>query len=276
MKMLFHVFGIPIHFFGVMIAVGILAALWVARKEIKRKNLELDKLYDLATYTLLAVVIGARIFYIVFYRLSYYMENPIDIIKVYEGGLSVHGGIVGGLIVAIVYVRRHQLDFWSYADAIVPGVILAQGIGRVGCDVFGKIMSSGYPWGIEIQGELVHPVQLYEALLNYIVFYVLWQKRKRVAYKGQLFVWYLLFFSINRGVVEIFRYNPTVIGWLSISHVLSVLFIIVALILRRRLKSKKGEDTAMEIGTKDHPILVVAILLALTVVSIVLFYGVHL
>ena len=88
-------------------------------------------------------------------------------------------------------------------------------------------------------------------------------------------MWYLLFFSINRGVVEIFRYNPTVIGWLSISHVLSVLFIIVALILRRRLKTKKGEDTTMEIGTKDHPILVVAMLLALTIVSIVLFYGVH-
>lgn len=273
--MLFSIFGIPIHFFGIMIAVGILAAIWVAGKEVKRKSLDLNKFYDLATYTIIAAIIGARIFYIVFYRLSYYIENPIDVFKVYEGGLSVHGGIAGGLIVAIFYVKKHQIDFWKYADAVIPGVILAQGIGRVGCDVFGKTMNQVYIWGVEYQGAIVHPVQLYEAILNYIVFYILWRKRKHVTYKGQLFVWYLILFSVNRGIVELFRYNPTVIGWLSISHVLSIIFIIFGLILRKILKNRKDSESHEDFNGKEHPLKTLAMLAILIVASIIVFYYVQ-
>lgn len=232
MKILFYVFGFPVHFFGAMIALGFLAGIILSFYEVKRKNLDTERIFDLATYGIISAVIGARIFYIIFYDLSYYLKNPAEIILITEGGLSIHGGLIGAFLFGIYYFRRHKLSFLQYADAIVPGIILGQGIGRVGCDVFGKVMMNSFPWGIERQGQLLHPTQVYEFILNYIVFYLLWRKRKNIKYNGQLFVWYIVLFSINRGIVEMFRYNPTIIGWFSISHLLSVLFIIVAMILR--------------------------------------------
>jgi len=239
MKILFSVFGFPTYFFGVMISFGLIAGILISCIEAKRKRLEIDKIYDLAIYGIMSAIVGARLFYILFYDLSYYLKNPIDIILISEGGLSIHGGLIGAFIFGLCYFRKHKLSFLQYADAIVPGIILGQGIGRVGCDVFGKVMNSSLPWGIERQGQLLHPTQVYEFILNYIVFYILWRKRKSIKYNGQLFVWYLVLFAINRSFVELFRYNPAIIGWFSISHLLSLGLIIMAIMIRI-LSTNKG------------------------------------
>lgn len=229
MKVLFYLFGFPVYFFGVMIALAMLAGIFIAYREVKRKELEVDILFDLVLYGILSALIGARVFYILFYDWSYYVQNPGDILKINEGGLSIHGGLLGAFIFAFCYFRKQQISFFAYADALAPGIILGQGIGRVGCDVFGKVMSTAHLWGIERQGQLLHPVQVYEFLLDYLVFFILWNKRKIISYNGQLFLWYVILFSINRGTVEFFRENPPVSGWFSISHLLSVLFIAGAL-----------------------------------------------
>ena len=232
MKVLFSVFGIQIYFFGVMIALGIIAGILISYRELNRKKLEANRVLDLAVYGITFAIIGARIFYIIFYNLSYYLNNPIEVIMISEGGLSIHGGLIGAFLFGIYYFRKHKLSFLQYADAIVPGIILGQGIGRVGCDVFGKVMNNSLPWGILRQGQLVHPTQIYEFLLNYTVFYILWRKRKNISYNGQLFVWYLILFAINRSIVELFRYNPSIIGWFSISHLLSIGLILVSIIIK--------------------------------------------
>jgi len=89
----------------------------------------------------------------------------------------------------VFYIRKHKLSFFKYADALAPGIILGQGIGRVGCDVFGKAMTVPYAWGIEHQGQLLHPAQVYEFLLNYLVFFILWRKRKSIRYDGIILRW---------------------------------------------------------------------------------------
>ncbi|HYE10804.1 MAG TPA: prolipoprotein diacylglyceryl transferase [Patescibacteria group bacterium] len=276
MKILFYVFSIPIHFFGVMIALGILGGLAVAYFEVKRKNLNVDKMLDIVIYSTISAVVTARLFYILFYDLSNYMNNPLDIFKIYEGGLSIHGGLLGAFAFAVFYVRKHKLNFFKYADALAPGIILGQGIGRVGCDVFGKVMSTSYAWGIERQGQLLHPAQVYEFLLDYLVFFFLWRKRKSVKYDGQLFIWYIILFSINRSVVELFRYNPSVAGWFSISHLLSVLFIagaiIVMFVIRKKkidINEAKIEDTSVHRMDWVKDILLT---LVLVTVSLLVFY----
>lgn len=279
MKVLFYIFGIPVHFFGVMIALGILAGIFVAYLEAKRKKLDIEKLFDIALYSIISSVVGARVFYILFYDLSYYLSNPAEIIKINEGGLSIHGGLLGAFAFAFIYFKKHKLNFFKYADAIAPGIILGQGIGRIGCDVFGKVMSIVRPWGIERQGQLLHPAQVYEFMLDYVVFFILWRKRKSTKYDGQLFIWYVILFSINRSIVELFRNNPSVAGWFSISHLLSVLLIIGVVILMFYAKKKKidnPDDCNEEIAThtldwvKD-----VLITLALIVVSLIIFYTVQ-
>ncbi|PKM52221.1 MAG: prolipoprotein diacylglyceryl transferase [Firmicutes bacterium HGW-Firmicutes-7] len=276
MKVLFYIFGYPVHFFGVMIALGMLGGLLIAYLEVKRKKLQVEKLFDIALYSMISAVVGARLFFILFYNLSYYLKNPIDILKINEGGLSIHGGLIGAFVFGIIYFRKNKLGFFKYADAIAPGIILGQGIGRIGCDVFGKVMSVPFPWGIERQGQLLHPAQVYEFLMNYLVFFFLWRKRKNIRYNGQIFLWYIILFSINRGVVELFRNNPSVAGWFSISHLLSVLFIIGAIIVMYMARKKKQDTPTINIESKRTKIkgwlLDGLITLTLMVASIIIFY----
>lgn len=241
MKILFNIYGFPVPFFGTMIAIGMLAALFVAYLEANRKGLDIDSLLDIVLYSIISAVVGARLVYIVFYNLPYYINNPIDIIKINEGGLSIHGGLIGAFIFAFFYIRKNKLNFFKYADAVAPAIILGQGIGRIGCDVFGKVMSTPLLWGIERQGQFLHPAQVYEFMLDYLVFFILWRKRKTIKYDGQLFSWYIILFSINRSVVELFRTNPSIAGWFSISHLLSLLFIIGAVILMHFAKKKNTD-----------------------------------
>lgn len=279
MKILFHVFGFPVHFFGLMIAIGILAGIYVAYLEVKRKKLDVDKSFDIAIYSIIAAIVGARLFFILFYDLSYYLENPIEIIKIYEGGLSIHGGLISAFLAAFFYIRKNKLNFFQYADAMAPGIILGQAIGRIGCDVFGKVMASPLPWGIQYQGQLVHPAQVYEFLLNYLVFFILWRKRKTIEYDGQIFVWYAILFSINRGVIEMFRTNPYILGWFSVSHLLSLLFIIGAAALMSL--AKKRSTGILSDGMEHHPgpgtdlAKDSLLILSLAAVSLVIFYAVQ-
>ena len=276
MKVLFHVFGVPIQFFGVMIAIGMLAGIFVAHKEIKRKGLDTENFFDIVLYSIISAIVGARLFYIIFYNPLYYIENPIEIFKVYEGGLSIHGGLLGAFIVDFVYIKKHKLNFFKYADAIAPGIILGQGIGRIGCDVFGKPISSILPWGVSYGGQLLHPTQVYEFVLNYLVFFILWRKRKNVKYNGQIFILYIILFSINRGVVELFRVNPSIIGWFSISHLLSAIFIIGAFILMYMIKHGTFGPTAtkIEVATEKKSDLLkdILIVIGLILASITIFY----
>ncbi|ERJ11249.1 prolipoprotein diacylglyceryl transferase [Haloplasma contractile] len=227
----FHLFGLPISFLGLMTMIGVLVGLYIAKKEVKRRGLNVDVLDDLALYTVTSGVLGARLFYILFYNLNYYIKHPVDIIKIYDGGMSIHGALFTAFIVAFVYIRKNNLSFLKYADAVAPSIILGQGIGRVGCDVFGKPMDDPKFWGVMFHGQIAHPVQVYEFMLNYLVFFILWRIRKHTKYDGQLFFLYVILFSINRGIVEFFRINPIIFGWFSISHLLSLLFILLTLIV---------------------------------------------
>ncbi|MBS4041396.1 MAG: prolipoprotein diacylglyceryl transferase [Flavobacteriales bacterium] len=278
MKTLFSIGSIHIQLFGVMIAVGIVVGFYILSLEVKRKALDDNKITDLAIYTVLIGILGARINYIIAFNPSYYIANPLEIIMLQKGGLSIQGGLIAGILFALWYVKKKAIPLGKTADAFAPAVIIGQAIGRVGCDVFGVAMSKPWFWGVQVEGQLLHPAQIYEAVLNYILFFVLWQKRKSIKYNGELFIYYLVGFSINRFLVEFARSNPIIFGPITIAHVYSLVLIAGAFILGLWFKSRGDSDRELlsnEINITTFEKKSFLIILTATIISIIFYYFIH-
>lgn len=255
---------------------GILSGLWIMLKEAKRKELNIDKMYDLVIYTVITGIVGARLYYVIAFNFSYYLENPLEILFVHQGGLSIQGALVGGILAAIWYIRKNGLPFWKTADTFAPGIIIGQAIGRIGCDVFGIPMNKAYPWGISIGGQILHPAQLYEVFLDLILFAYLWTKRGKTEYDGQLFIHYIIGFSINRAIVEFFRSNPIVFEPLTVAHVTSLIVIIVALLIQRIIRNKEElrqesvGNATMTVGFNEY-----ALISLIGIIGTIIYYNIH-
>ncbi len=238
MEPLFKIGPFSIYLFGLMIGIGVLVGLYFFLKEAKKRGYEDKVLLDGVIYSFIGGVIGARIIYILVYNPSYYLSNPLDVFLIHNGGLSIHGGLLGGLTVGFLFLKKKKLPIWKTLDIAAPFIILAQGISRIGCDVFGAPISSDAFWTINVDGEYFHPAQAYEFLLNYLLFGYLWLRLKSKHYHGQVFLHYLVGFLVIRGIVEFARINPMIIGPFSVSHLLSLIGIIFALFIMNYLKKK--------------------------------------
>lgn len=279
MKILFTVAGYPIHLFGLTIALGIMAGYNVMLREAKRKRLDVEKTSNLAFYVVAAAIVGARVLYIIAFNPAYYLKNPLHIFMIQQGGISIQGALIAGVIFAYWYVKRHQLPFWKTADSFAPAIILGQAIGRVGCDVFGVPMEGTWFWGVQVNGQLLHPAQIYEAMLNFLLFLLLWHKRKKIRYDGQLFVYYMAGFSFNRLIVEFFRTNPHVIGPISIAHVFGLAMIAATLMVGKWLKQKEqkpqnsGGNATVAIQVIEWKM--AGVVLTAMVLSVMFYYFIH-
>ncbi|SFC03954.1 phosphatidylglycerol:prolipoprotein diacylglycerol transferase [Alkalibacterium subtropicum] len=273
---LFSIGHFSISLLGVTSALGMIIGLLLIQKEGERKRLDKDMLMDLGLYTALLGIIGARLGYILFFNLDHYLANPLDIFKISQGGLSIQGAILVAGSFAFWFMKKKKMAVWKTADAIVPGVILGQAIGRVGCDVFGVPMSRNWPWGVMVGGELLHPAQLYEVALNFILFLIIWRRRQTAKFDGELFFIYVIGFAFNRFIVEFFRSNPQAIGSLSIAHVLSLLIIVLGLLLLMFMRNKQVSqiEYTSEAGTLKNAIVYGIIVLGF-IVSVVFYYGIH-
>lgn len=275
-RILIHLGPFAVYTFGVSISIGALTAIWLADREAKRVKMDAEQVTTLSMIILLAGILGARIFFVLFYEPIYYWHNPLDVFKIYEGGLSIHGGILGAILVGLWYTKRTSLPFWKVADILAPAAVLAQGIARVGCDVYGKVMTVLWPWGVYFQGQPVHPVQIYETLLDLALFLFLWGKRERQKYQGQIFIYYLGGYALIRLVLEFFRTNPVLIGILTPAHFTSIVFITIALVLDRWRSKSDINDTR----TREVPALWVSpkvwgAVLVLAAASVWIFYDLN-
>lgn len=275
MKELFSIGPIHIYFFGLMIAIAAIAGGAFAIKQGEKRGINEDIMFNLIIIVLISGVLGARLFYILFYDPSFYFKNPGEIIKIDEGGLSIHGGIFSAIVAGYVYSIKSKIAFFKLADIAVMGIALAQGIGRVGCDVFGKAMINIMPWGINYNGQILHPAQVYEFILDYILFIILWRRSYKKKFEGELFVIYLIAFPIIRGIVEFFRINPVVWGPFSISHLLSLVLVVIGLVSYIFLSKRTKEDCDVFTENKISLATMIFYLIALIAVSIFIFYFVQ-
>lgn len=209
--------SLTIFTYGFLLALAFLAAIAVAGREARRVGLPTGRVYDLCFYSIVAALIGARFFQVLL-DWPYFLAHPLDIVKVWDGGLAFQGGLLLGIITAIIYIRRHNLPVWQTLDILALGMPLGQCIGRLGCFMagccFGK--PTDLPWGVTFThpetlgpiGVKVHPTQLYESLLALGVFAVLFRLRLRKRFEGQLLGAYFLLAGLVRFGVEFFRGDP--------------------------------------------------------------------
>jgi phosphatidylglycerol:prolipoprotein diacylglycerol transferase len=246
---LFKLWKLEIRTYGVMIAIGIILGTIIAMKEGRRKGIRDSDINDFLFYGIIFGIIGARIYYVLFSDPNTYLKNPFDIIAVWKGGLAIHGGVIGGFITAVIFCKKRNISFLKFADTLTPSLILGQGIGRIGCLSAGCCygVPTSLPWGIkftniEAMAPLniyLHPTQIYEFLLDMIVFIIIWRFRKRINLDGGLFLLYLLSYGIVRFFVEIFRGDKLMIfGLISAAQTMSIIFIISSIIGYLILKSR--------------------------------------
>ncbi|MFO7964489.1 MAG: prolipoprotein diacylglyceryl transferase [Desulfobacterales bacterium] len=206
--------NISIYTYGFFIAVGFVSGILLAKKEAERRGIDPDRMMDLAFYIIIAAIIGSRLFYVLMTPKTF-IGNPLDVFKVWEGGLVFYGGFIGAVIAAVWYIRRQSLDMWKIADSVAPAIALGQFFGRLGCFsagcCYGKICDQ--PWAVTFHdpnslapvGIPLHPTQLYHALGNALIFATLWTFRKRTRFNGQLFWMYVMIYGGVRAALEIFR-----------------------------------------------------------------------
>lgn len=243
---------LTVHTYGVLIAVGFLVALGLAVKQARIAGISQDVMLDFGIYTLLAGIIGSRIFFIMT-NWSHYRLHPADMVKIWEGGLVFYGGVLFALLTALWYARRRGLPLWQTADIWAPSIAIGHAIGRLGCFCAGCCYgrpAGGLPWAVTftdadslaIKGVPLHPSQLYESAAEFLNFLILIILRRRRSFQGQLFWVYMLNYSVIRSVVETFR-GDAVRGFLfpgfSISQGISVLMFVSAILMIMKLRNKR-------------------------------------
>ena len=240
----FEIFGMDIRWYGIIIGSGVLMAFLSSYFLAKRKDLDFDIITDGFLWSFPFGIIGARLYYVAFdFKYGNY-ETFFDIINTRNGGMAIHGGLIGALLVAFIFTRYKKINFFEYIDVIMPGVILAQAIGRWGNfmnqeahgEAVTKEFISKFPEfiqnGMLINGEYYHPTFLYESIWNLVVFVlliVILNKKKKQ--HGIVIGSYMILYSIGRFFIEGMRTDSLMVLGLRTAQLISLAGIIAGAIL---------------------------------------------
>lgn len=242
----FEIFGRPIYWYGILIATGVLLGIYLAMRYARRLNYDPEMILDFALLAIPFAIIGARLYYVVF-QWEIYKNNPVDIFKIWQGGLAIYGAVIGGVIAAGIFSRWRKIKFWDLADIVAPSLILGQAIGRWGNffnqEAYGNLVTDPawqwFPFAVYIEAreEWHLATFFYESMWNFLVFIFLMWYRKRRKRSGDIFLLYLLLYSCGRIVIEGFRTDSLYLGPFRVSQLLAGLLIVfstVMLVVRRR------------------------------------------
>lgn len=252
----FHIGGISVAFYGLIIGIGMICGILVAQSDAKRRGQDPELYLDFAIYGILFAILGARIYYVVF-QWGYYKDHLTEIMNLRKGGLAIYGGIIAAVMTLYVFTKKRKISFFSMADSAVLGLITGQIIGRWGnffnCEAFGGYTDSLFAMRIKrsivnpsmISQELidhlivengieyiqVHPTFLYESLWNVcVLLFMLWY-RKRKKFDGEMLLIYFAGYGIGRTWIEGLRTDSLLIPGteLAVSQLLSISLVVVSL-----------------------------------------------
>lgn len=250
-----------IYTYGLFVALGFISGVTIAKKEAERLGRDPGPVSDLCFYILLSSIVGARLFFVAV-NPEMFIPTPLEIFKIWNGGLVFYGGFIAALIVTFVYLKKKKLPLWETTDILAPGLAAGHVLGRIGCFFagccFGK--ECHLPWAVTFSHPLslaplgipLHPSQLYEVANNLIVFGVLWWFRKRKAYDGQVFWTYLSMYGVTRAFLEIFRGDPRGLffnGYLSVSQIIGLSLFIIGLSMLITKPGVRGKDKPPQVKT---------------------------
>ena len=267
----FTIFGIEIAFYGVIIGLAMLTGALVAYREANKTGQSVDDYIDFTLYTLIAAIVGARLYYVIF-EWDYYSKNPAQIFNLRAGGLAIYGGVIASVITLIIFCKVKKTKFFLMADTAIQGLVIGQVIGRWG-NFLNREAYGGYTDGlfamqipyseatalnedilshiVDVNGVpfiQVQPTFLYEGMWNFALFVFICLYKRHKKFDGEIFFTYLVGYGIGRFIIEGMRTDQLVIkalGGVAVSQILSLLLAIsgLAYIIYRRIRLTKAVST---------------------------------
>lgn len=252
-RVAFNIFGFNVYYYSLCILLGVIVAYILITREGKKQGLTKEFTSDLIFYTLIIGILGARVYYCVF-NLDYYLANPSEILKIYNGGLAIHGGVIAGLIFVYFYTKKKNVSFIKILDIVAPAVIIAQSFGRWG-NFFNQEAHGGITTyqnlknmhipefiinGVYIEGKYYYPTFFFESIWCLIGFIILMIARKnKNLRKGFQIGFYFIWYGIGRFFIEALRTDSLMFFNLKIAQIVSLVGIIIGIIIIVTNRNKK-------------------------------------
>ncbi|MAE13507.1 prolipoprotein diacylglyceryl transferase [Candidatus Woesearchaeota archaeon] len=238
---LFQIGSLEIRYYGIVYVLGFLMAYWFlsrAASSGRIRNLTKDGVDDLILYLFVGLLVGSRLFYFLFWSETSLLSDPVALFRIWEGGMSFHGGIVGIVLAALLFCKRSKVSFYALGDLVVIPTAFALFLGRIANFINGELVGvvSNIWWCVQFQGYdgCRHPSQLYEAGKNLFVFFVLlWMDRRKVVMKfkeGFLFWSFIGLYGVFRFLTNIWRDDPRWLG-ISLGQGFSLVMVVVAVVV---------------------------------------------
>lgn len=235
--------SITIRWYGIIMSVGFLLALWISIKLAPIRSIKKEDIYDAFIILIPSILIGARIFHVIS-EWSYYSDNIIKILYIWQGGIAFHGGLLGGIIAASIFCKKKKIKFYDLADILAVPLALGLFLGRIGNfinqEFYGK--PTDLPWGIyfdDVEGKR-HPSQIYESIKNFIIFIVLLNlyKLKRIR-SGNIFWIFVFLYSSFRFFVEFYKDLPPLFLGMTWGQLFSIPLFFLSLVFLYKINKKK-------------------------------------
>ena len=239
----FQILSFEIRWYSLAYILGIIIG-WILCKKIFIKNLDINQKFDdYITYLIIGIIIGGRLGYVLFYNFNYYINNILDIFKIWQGGMSFHGGLLGIIIASILFAKKNNQDLFVYTDLVslvAPiGIFFGRLANFINSELYGKVTE--VPWAVtfvQVDNLSRHPSQLYEAIFEGIILFILllhFRSKNFLAKPGLISGLFLIFYSVFRFCIEFFRVPDEQIGYLifnlSMGQIISLVFIMIGTIV---------------------------------------------
>jgi len=253
---LFSIGTFQLRYYSLMYIVAFVLVYFLVIYRIKNEKYKYtaEDIQDYLVWAMIGVLLGARLGYVLIYNFVYYLQHPLEIFLPFSfadgirfigiSGMSYHGGVIGVIIMSVLFCRKRKIDFWKFADLICPAIPLGYTFGRLGNFINGELFgrATTMPWGmyfpLDATNTLRHPSQLYEAAFEGILlFIILWLLRKKTGVNGYLLGLYIFGYGLARFIVEFFREPDFAVGPISIGQFLCLLMMLAGIMILIWLKN---------------------------------------
>ncbi|MDD4796471.1 MAG: prolipoprotein diacylglyceryl transferase [Eubacteriales bacterium] len=264
-RVAFNIFGKDIYWYGIIMSLALLCGVLLARKTAKRAGLDPDSIFDVALLVVPLAIIGARLYYVIFMWKDFYAQQPfIEVFKMWNGGMAIYGGVIGGVIGAWIYARWKKVKMLTLLDVLAPCLILGQAIGRWGNfinqEAFGYAISNPalqfFPLAVFIEADGAYHMAtfFYESAWNFLVFgFLLWATyKKKNRRDGDIFLYYLLLYGLGRMVIEGLRTDSLYFLNIRVSQWLSGIMVLLALGMLIYNARKRPKPAPAPLGPPDE------------------------